>query len=103
MSDTDNVGGVVSTTLTSAVQSLGLPSSSKAVNFTWVTPSGKNDGPSLESVGEASHTSVAEAPARNAAMAGSLAGLPPGELHSTVIDCGQVMTGGVVSTTRTDI
>src|SRR5512134_3684096 len=51
--------------------------------------------------GFASHTSVAVAPVRNAAIAGSVAGVPPVSVHSTVMLAGHTITGGVVSTTRT--
>jgi hypothetical protein len=72
-----------------------------ALKVTPVVPSGKNAGPLLESVGEASQMSVAEEPAKNAVIAGSLAAVPPDCLHSTVIGAGHVIEGAVVSTTRT--
>src|SRR6185436_4587692 len=86
------VGGVVSTTVTVAEQVAWAPPLSVAVNVTAVGPSGKKDGASLPIV-TPEQLSVAEAPARNATMAGFESGVPQLPVHSTVMLPGQVMTG----------
>src|SRR6516162_5478602 len=91
------VGGVVSTTSTVAEQVEVFPLKFLAVNVTVVTPSGKHPGALFVTVGEGSQASVAEAPARKAAIWGSEAGVPPDWLHSTVMPFGHVTVGAVWS------
>src|SRR5436309_11068666 len=92
-------GGRVSWTLTPAVQVEKLPLSSRAVKVTVVLPSGRNAGASWVIAGVASQMSVADTPAKNAASCGSTAWMPQFPVHSTVMLAGQVITGGVVSST----
>src|SRR6185295_10212355 len=86
------VGGTVSTTVTWAVQVDSAPPLSVAVNVTAVGPRSKKGGASFVIV-TPEQLSVAEAPARNAATAGFVAGVPQLPVHSTVMSLGQVMAG----------
>ena len=78
---------------------LVLPS--VAVNVTTVSPMGKVLGASLVTVGLGSTASLADAPARKAAIAESEAGVPLASTACTVMPPGQVMAGAVVSSTVT--
>jgi len=88
------VGGVVSLTVTKELQELGFPESSVALQVTGVEPSG-NVSPDVGQFVEA-------VPQRSKAVALKEAAAPTGPVHSTTVGAGQVMVGGVVSTTVTE-
>ena len=77
-----------------------LPAESVAVKVTVVVPTGNEEGASFVIVGEET-ASVALAPARNAAIAGSVAGTGSVPVVGTLIAAGTVSAGAVVSRTTT--
>src|SRR2546425_6006754 len=87
------LGGVVSTTVSTALQELVLPDPSLAVYVTVVVPSGNEPapGPLTVTPGQLS-LAVAAGGVTNALR------LP---VHSAVVAAGQVIVGAVVSTTVT--
>ena len=76
-----------------------LPLASVAVNVTVVKPSSNVAGASLTSSGAVSTRSAALTPARNAAIAASVAAT--GAVDLTAMSAGGVTTGGVRSSTVT--
>jgi hypothetical protein len=88
-------------TATVEVAVAGFPEKSVAVNVTVLVPTGKTEGASFATTGAGSTVSLADAPARKAAIAGSPDETPPAE-PSTLIGDGAVSDGGVVSTTATE-
>ena len=76
-----------------------LPAASLAEKVTRVSPTGKTSGALwLIELIAPSTSSLAAAPARNAAMAGSDAGVPPGAAAATVRRAGGDNKGEVTST-----
>src|SRR5688572_8783604 len=94
-------GGVVSTTDTVDVHSALLPLASSAWNVTVVTPSGNIAGALCVITGDGSVSSLADAPARDAAMVALVAGVPLAPAASTWMVAGHVICGGVVSALTT--
>ena len=90
-------GSVKSTTVTVALAVPVVPSESVTLNVTRVAPIGKVAGPSwpieLVRTPSSSSTSVAVAPVRKAAIAGSVASVPEGPVAATNISPGAVTTG----------
>src|SRR4030095_9394682 len=95
-------GAVVSPTRTAELHDLVLALASSAVNMTVVLPNGRVPGALFDNAGAASQTSDARATLKKGASCGSPAPMPAGDVHSTVTGAGQMMSGCVLSTTRTD-
>src|SRR6266436_2540056 len=89
------VGGVVSTTVTTKLQPLLLPVASTAEQTTGVLPKAKTEPDGGAQVAE---TFVSQA---SVAVAGKRTCAPLAPVHSSVRLVGQVIVGGVVSTTVT--
>src|SRR5262245_34895820 len=92
----DRTGGVASTTLTLKVAGADvLPTASRAVQATVVTPSG-NVAPD-----EGLHETLGAESTRSAALTTNDTDAPPGPVASALTGPGTVTVGGVVSTTVT--